>query len=56
MDLIVLMDMYEHNDKFKEYVDKYSRTHGIAFVENALKCIMVQNYAEYLMKEEKHEY
>ena len=38
------------------YVDKYSKKHGIIFVEDALKCMMVQNYALYLIKEGKNEH
>lgn len=59
MDISKLKDLYDNNKKFKEYVDKYSKyskKHGIIFVEYALKCMMVQNYAEYLIKEGKNEH
>lgn len=56
MDILKLKDMYDNNEKFKEYVDKYSKKHGIAFVDDALKCIMVQQYAKYLIKEGKNEH
>ena len=56
MDIVKLADMYQNNEKFKDYVDKYKRTHGIPLIEDVFKCIMVQSYAEYLTKEEKHEH
>lgn len=56
MDILKLKDMYDNNKKFKEYVDKYSKKHGIIYVEYALKCMMVQNYAKYLIKEGKNEH
>lgn len=56
MDILKLKDMYDNNKKFKEYVDKYSKKHGIIYVEYALKCIMVQQYAKYLIKEGKNEH
>ena len=56
MDILKLKDMYDNNEKFKEYVVKYSKKHGIVFVEYALKCMMVQQYAKYLIKEDKNEH
>lgn len=53
MDILKLQTLYESNNKFKEYVDKYAKHHGIAFVENALKCMMVKNYALYLVQEKE---
>ena len=55
MDILKLKDMYDNNEDFKQFVNKYSKKHGIAFIENALKCMIVQNYAEYLIKEDKNE-
>ena len=53
MDILKMKDMYDNNKKFNEYVDKYSKKDGFIFVEYALKCMMVQNYAEYLINEGK---
>lgn len=47
MDLITLDELYNTNDDFKSYVDKYARCHKM-LVEDAIKCKIVQNYAEYL--------
>ncbi len=48
MTLVEINEMYNTNPVFKEYVDKYSKAHGILFTEYALKCLVVKNYAEYL--------
>lgn len=47
MDLITLDELYNTNKDFKEYVDKYARCHRM-LAEDAIKCKVVQNYAEYL--------
>lgn len=47
MSLVELEDMYNSNPVFKEYVDKYAKAHGL-MTEYALKCKVVQSYAEYV--------
>ena len=49
--MIKLMDLYNTKPVFKEFVDKYMRCHGIKFVDRALKCMAVKNYAEYLLNQ-----
>ena len=47
MTAIELNEMYKNNPTFKEYVDKYSRSHR-TLPEDALKCMVVKNYANYI--------
>ena len=47
MTTIELNNLYNTNKTFKEYVDKYSKTHGL-LPEYAVKCMMVKQYAEYI--------
>ena len=44
---VELIELYKDNIKFKTYVDKYAKLHGL-LIENALKCMAVKNYAEYI--------
>ena len=41
-----LKEIYETNDDFREYVDRYSRTYGIT-VEQALKSMLVRLVAKH---------
>ena len=49
---IELTELYNTNDRFKEYTDKYAKTHRL-LPEYALKCIMVKQFAEWLKREGK---
>lgn len=48
--LIELMRLYKSNVEFKIYVDKYAKIHRL-ILKNALKCVAVRNYAEYVIEE-----
>ena len=50
--LIELTELYKSNSKFKTYVDKYAKAHGL-LIENALKCVAIRNYAEYIKEGEE---
>lgn len=52
MTIIELTELYNTNDRFKEYTDRYAKTHRM-LPECALKCIMVKQFAEWLKGEEK---
>lgn len=41
------MELYNNNNRVKDYVDKYMRTHGLIDLESALKCMVVKNFIEY---------
>lgn len=43
------MELYKTNDKVKEYTNKYMTKHGIIYVNDALKCMMVQEYIKYVV-------
>lgn len=47
MTLIELTELYNTNDRFKEYTDRYAKTHRL-LPEYAIKVKVVQNYAEWL--------
>lgn len=47
MTLIELLQLYNNDNDFKTYVDKYAKCHRM-LVEDAIKCKVVQNYADYL--------
>ena len=47
MTLIEINELYNTNKAFKEYVEKYSRSHRM-MPEDALKHKIVQEYAEYV--------
>ena len=47
MTMIELDNLYNTNKDFKEYVDKYCKAHRL-LPEYAVKCKVVQNYAEWL--------
>lgn len=47
MSMIDYWDMYNTCPTFKTYVDKYAKTHRL-LPENAVKCMIVKQYAEYL--------
>ena len=53
MDILKMTSMYQNNEDFRQYVDKYKKTHGIPFIEDVFKCIMVQNYAKYLIENKR---
>ena len=46
--LIDKLELYNSNDRIKDYVDKYMKHHGITEIEAALKCIAVINFIEYV--------
>lgn len=50
MTTIELAELYKTDDRFKDYVDRYAKTHRL-LPEYALKCIMVKQFAEWLKKE-----
>lgn len=52
MTTIELAELYKTDDRFKDYVDRYAKTHRL-LPEYALKCIMVKQFAEWLKKEGK---
>lgn len=43
------MELYMTNDRIKEYTNKYMKKHGIIYVNDALKCVMVQEYIKYVV-------
>lgn len=47
MGIVDRMELYETNDRIREYVDKYMKHHGITEVESALECIAVKHFIEY---------
>ena len=47
MSLIELNELYNTDETFKEYVDKYCQCHRM-LAEDAIKAKIVQNYAAYL--------
>ena len=47
-----LNELYENNKDFKEYVDKYSKTHNIT-VETAMTHKLVKNVADQISEKEK---
>lgn len=49
MGIVDRMELYETNDRIREYVDKYMKHHGITKVESALKCITVKTFIEYVI-------
>ncbi len=50
---IRLFDLYRENKDFKEYVDKYAKTHRKLFPEDCFSVKLVQSYAEYLKGERR---
>ena len=49
MSEVSLMELYLTDERFRTYVDKYAARHGmLQSPENAIKCMMVQEYAMYL--------
>jgi len=48
MGIVDRMELYETNDRIREYVDKYMKHHEITEVESALKCIAVKHFIEYV--------
>lgn len=50
MTTIELAELYKTDDRFKDYVDRYAKTHRL-LPEYALNCIMVKQFAEWLKKE-----
>ena len=42
-----LQEIYDNNELFKHYVDKYAQTHKLT-TEEALKHKILKQYAEYL--------
>ena len=44
-----MKDLYDTNDDFKSYVDKYIAKESVS-LNTALSRAMVRNYAEYLME------
>lgn len=45
---VELLDLYNTNEQFKQYVDKYARAHNKLFPEDCFADKVVQNYAEWL--------
>ena len=48
MGLVERKELYESNDRIKEYTDKFMQTHGIIEVESALQCMAVKNFIDYV--------
>lgn len=48
MGLVERKELYESNDRIKEYTDKFMQTHGITEVESALQCMAVKNFIDYV--------
>lgn len=47
MGIVDYWTMYLTDDRFRTYVDKYAKTHRMP-PENAVKCLIVKSYADYL--------
>ena len=47
------LELYKNDKRIHEYIDKYMAKHDISEVETALKCKVVRNYIEYVVKEGK---
>ena len=47
-DNVNLLDLYNTNEQFKQYVDKYAKHHGNLFPEDCFFHAVVVNYANYL--------
>lgn len=45
---MTLYEMYENNEQFKRYVDRYAKDNNIIPAQ-AITHVMVKNYAEYLL-------
>lgn len=45
--MIDLFELYKTDKNFKEYTDKYARTHRM-LAEDAIKTMVVKEYAKYL--------
>lgn len=52
-DNVNLLDLYNTNEQFKQYVDKYAKHHGKLFPEDCFFDVTVVNYAKYLMEGKK---
>lgn len=50
---IKAMDIYMTNDKVREYTNKYMKKHGLIYVNDALKCMVVLEYIKYVAGERK---
>lgn len=45
---VSLLDLYNSNEAFKTYVDKYAKTHNRLFPEDCFYDAIVVSYAEYI--------
>lgn len=53
MTLIERMEIYNSNDRVRQYVIKFMKKHGLKDVQNAVKCMAVKSYIDYVIGEEK---
>lgn len=56
MTLIDYKELYDKNERIKEYVDKYAQCHAMAGVplspERTMQCMVVQAFIAEVLKEE----
>lgn len=52
-DNVNLLDLYNTNEQFKQYVDKYAKHHGKLFPEDCFYDQAVMSYAEYVRGRKK---
>ena len=53
MTVIERMEIYNSNDRVRQYVIKFMNKHGLKDVQNAVKCMAVKSYIDYVIGEEK---
>ena len=53
MTVIERMEIYNSNDRVRQYVIKFMNKHGLKDVQSAVKCMAVKSYIDYVIGEEK---